>query len=357
MNTVAAYRRSTILLRGQHDLGDWVVTRRQHEAFTPVDWPRYKQNCELERNSAPIFNVPSLSDFGPDPEYVGFLEGLRRMCTVFPYTDAQWVVAILFSVGSISFIASSFFKLLPLVLPETTFEGELSIGFPATIVTGTATFLAGFNLALIASFNAKGSANRENKSSKAEFQLPMAKYSPALLGTKQWTWCPSWAELRSLYLPNPAFQAGLISVVAGVLLNISAIAGIPGILGDASLPDFPGKLQKIVLLPHIIGAACLAVGGLQLTLLAQSNWYKPAVLSMAWHAAFWNMVGAISLSLSGVFTLLAPGEPIKPAIAFSSATGLFLLASFLQWHMVMAFYPRENQTESQAASVERDSFF
>ncbi|KAM4066264.1 asparagine synthase domain-containing protein [Hirsutella rhossiliensis] len=267
MNTVTAYRRSTLMLEGggQSDLSNRAIDRRQ--TFEPIDWPAFKEKCELERNRTATSD--EFSEFYLEPEYVGgglilrreyiiYRQLLFQATTSYPsrnglwWRDASWVFVI---------------------------------------------FLLGGSLAIFAAFNSNRSSDSDGRLNKEENQPSTTKYFPPLLGKKEWIWWPPWAEFKSLYLPNPAFQAGLISVVGGVILNSSAIAGFPSILGDPSSPDFPSKLQNAVLLPLVIGGACLAAGSLRLIILAQTSWYKPAILSLAWHASFWNMVGAISLSL------------------------------------------------------------
>lgn len=233
MNTVAAYRQSTVLLAGgpRPVFDKAVVVKRR--TFTAVDWPAFKEKCEEERNWESTNDDLSIPDSYIEPEYAGFREGLKRICTVFPFADAQWVVAVFFFTGSLSFVVAAFFKIIPVVLPESVFEGQITLAMPIAIMTGATVFLVAGNLALITSFNSNGGSDPEGDLDKLEEQAP-AKYSPPLLEKKEWTWCPPWAELKSVYLPNPAFQAGLISTIGGFILSSSAIAGLPGLLDPLS---------------------------------------------------------------------------------------------------------------------------
>ncbi|KAM4057465.1 integral membrane protein [Hirsutella rhossiliensis] len=346
MNSATAYRRSTIAppVFRRPDLEDGTGARRR--TFNPVDWPAFKENCDLERASSAeaVPYDPDWDNDGPgsaEPDNIGFAEGLRRILSVYPCRDAQWVVAVLFIVGSTSFTASSFFALMPLVFPETAFPGEMEVAFPTTITIGAGMFFLGGNLATIASFNVnRGPVSDDDALDGEKGYAPPPRYNPALLGSKEWVWFPSGAEFRAVFLPNPAFRAGLVSMSGGLILTTAAVGGNPVLLGSPEDPAFPDRLRNFVLIPLTVGGALLAAGGLALTMLAQERWYKPAVMSVAWHASFWNMLGALSLSLASLYNIVVPEDMLSPAVVNFVGTWLFFLAAYLQWHMVMVFYPR-----------------
>ncbi|KAF4509315.1 hypothetical protein G6O67_005580 [Ophiocordyceps sinensis] len=306
MNSVAVYRQSVMPADYNHrENGNRANLRRanlrrddlRRRTFTPVDWPSFKRGCELQRASSPVVDDDELSvsdlEPEPEPEKPGFLEGLKRIFTVYPYRDAQWVVAVLFFVGSLSFTIRAFFILVPIA---TALEDGMEAGFPAITIIGAVILFLSNSLTMIAAFN----VNRGHPAAE-KGQPPPTQYCPALLGSEEWTWWPSFAEFTSVFLPNAAFRAGLVAILGGLILVTSAIAGLPGVLGDRSAPGFAVQYQSFVIVPQIAGGAIVAVGALRLTSLTQTRWYKACrllaclaclVLDRGWRPscnAFWSL--------------------------------------------------------------------
>ncbi|PHH87672.1 hypothetical protein CDD83_8552 [Cordyceps sp. RAO-2017] len=316
------------------DYRNSVINRRR--TFKPVDWPAYKENCDKNRfseSSSDTYEVP-LSELDLESEPYGLAEGLRRMFTVVAFRDASWIAAILFVIGSTAFVVSAFFQLLPLAIPESAFPGEVELAFPLTIAFGAANFFSGGTLSLIGAFNDGRGPLPENKLG----QPISTKYHPALLGSKEWVWFPTFAELRSVYLPNPAFRGGLVSMLGGLVLTSAAVMGFPGVL-DPEAPDFPAKVKNFIFTPLFIGGSFLSIGALMLTILAQERWYKLAPSSVTWQASFWNVAAAGLLVVSIGIVLLDDTQMLASAAINMVSSWLFLLAALLQWYLIMEWLP------------------
>ncbi|KAF4585840.1 integral membrane protein [Ophiocordyceps camponoti-floridani] len=337
MNATATYRMSTIITERPS------VPRRR--TFQPVDWPASKQIWQVERNSLSLSSTYLASDFVADddsdsepvPPY-GPREGIKRMLTVFPVRDAAWITAVAFTVGSLSFTVASLVIILPIFFPPLAFDGQREVVFPAALTVGSASFFIGGNLATLGAFNVdRGPISSDEEKSSSR---PTANaYNPALLGSNEWVWFPGWTEFRSRYLKNPAFCGGLVAMFGGYVLSTSTITGFPGVL-DPEAADFPDQFNRLVMTPLIIGASLLGLGALILTLVIQQKWYMPAVTDIAWHSTFWNVAGAGWLAFSGVLTILGPEQELFAAIASTASSVLFVVASSLQWYLLMQHYPR-----------------
>ncbi|KJZ75522.1 hypothetical protein HIM_04985 [Hirsutella minnesotensis 3608] len=343
MNSVAVYRQSTLPARIEGDRhAHQQRTVLRQKPFEPVDWPSFKQDCEHQRAPSAIIDIYELTLPGDEPELqqVALLEGLRRICTIYPYKDLQWVVAMLFFVSSLIFAIRSFFILVPTVLVKTALDDGIKVGFPVITAIGASVLLISNNLTVLAAFNINRGIKAETHDVEKKGQSLSEGYHPALLGSREWTWWPSFAELKSDFVPNAAFQAGILSMFGVWSLIFSAIAGIPGILPDPSAPSNLLRFQHIVVVPQIMGGTILALAAWWLMMLTQSHWFKPAFFSLAWTSSFLNMLGAVLVSVSGVITLTSPDSKMPSALSNVAGAWLLLLASYIQLHMVMAFYPR-----------------
>ena len=78
--------------------------------------------------------------------------GIWRMFTYFPYWDVSWLVAVIFTLGSVMWVINGFFAWLPIVRPDTEFDSELdSAGWTAFI--GATIFVIGSVLLMIEAVN------------------------------------------------------------------------------------------------------------------------------------------------------------------------------------------------------------
>ncbi|KJZ70261.1 hypothetical protein HIM_10342 [Hirsutella minnesotensis 3608] len=341
MNSVGVYRQSIINTRikaRQPVYKERAVIRPK--PFRPVDWPSFKQECEEQRAPSAIidnYELP-IHEVGSEPPLISFLGGLKRVCTVYPYRDLQWIVALLFFIGSSAFAVRSLLILVPTMYQETALDDRIKAGFPTVTVVGAAILLFGNQMTIFAAFNINRGVEDKDENIEEKGQSLTEGYHPALLGSKEWTWWPPFAELKSDFLLNPAFRAGIMSMLGIWTLTTSAIAGIPGVIHE-STREYLLQFRHFVVFPQIVGGGILALAALRLMTLTQSRWYKPAFFSLAWHSSCLNMLGAGFISASGIITLTVPGARILSALANMAGAWLLLVASFIHLLMVVELYP------------------
>ncbi|OTA88165.1 hypothetical protein M434DRAFT_50865, partial [Hypoxylon sp. CO27-5] len=255
---------------------------------------------------------------------------LARMFTIWPYRDANWIVAILFVVGSISFVVNAFFTLLTAFAPSTIFPGEAELAVPLTILFGAVLFLSGGTLGLVAGWNAdKGTF--EPVEYKTEDGVTKT-YKPALLGSNAWSWIPTAADFKAALRTFP-FVLTLVQFSGGLILSISIVGGWPGVFA----PDDIMSLQIFLFTPLSVGGMLFLFANLSLLIWLQDRWYKPKPSSASWQAAFWSSVGSANFAITG-FALFM-GDVSTSAIATFIGAWTFLVGSVFQWYDLMAFHP------------------
>lgn len=80
-------------------------------------------------------------------------KGILRMCTLFPYWDISYLVALSFTLGSIVWVLNAFFVYLPLVQPETEFRNEITVAGGVTAFVGATIFEIGSVLLMFEAVN------------------------------------------------------------------------------------------------------------------------------------------------------------------------------------------------------------
>lgn len=317
------------------------VIAQQSRTFVAVDHAEYRARCDLARDSGGSSGVYDIErDKGHEQtqhDSIGFREQLRVMATVYPYRDANWIIAILFVVGSISFTINGFFGLLPLVAPLTAFPTEATIAAPVTNAIGATLFVTAGFLTMPAIWNtANGTIEpvspSSSSSSKFEGDEEQTKtYQPALLSSSSWVWLPNWRILRDSLKTTP-FQSGLMQLFAGAVLTTSVVFGFPGVLA----PDDLLGLSTFVFTPLLIGGGIFTISNIMLLLFVQERWYKPRFRTAAWQASLWNVLASILFAVTGV--LFLGGDTLGGSVASFIGSWAFLIGSVIQWYDMMAFY-------------------
>ena len=81
------------------------------------------------------------------------VRGVKRMITRYPYWDVSYLVAIVFTLGSILWVINAFFVWLPFVKPSTEFHNEILVGGGVTAFTGATIFEIGSVLLMFEAIN------------------------------------------------------------------------------------------------------------------------------------------------------------------------------------------------------------
>ncbi|KAG9187525.1 hypothetical protein G6011_05396 [Alternaria panax] len=313
------------------------------ESYVHVDYIEHREKCQSERIAQSIvFDIENNAD--SKQAYIdntSFMEWdnnnsirvrLKTMFTVFPYRDPIYLVAIIFLVGSIDLVMNAFFDLLPRIMPSTIFETEETVAVPTTVLIGSIFF---FVAGIFDTFSALNADRGTLETSKRDPEK--VKYRPALLGTPEFKWIPSWTKVWDLTRNNLAFQAGLIVLFGGVIFMFAGIVDFPGVVSEED-PLF----GLIVFGPQVIHGALFLGANAMLAFSEQERWYKPKFLDPDWQSAFLNAIGGLGFMLAGFF-LFQRGESreegeLNAAIAAMAGSWAFLVGSLIRWYVVMEFW-------------------
>ncbi|KAK2039201.1 hypothetical protein LZ31DRAFT_579059 [Colletotrichum somersetense] len=309
-----------------------------HRTFNHVDYAAYKAACEAERSAKPerdadVFSVKSCTARRG-------LSRLGAMLTIYPYRDMGWLVTMAFMMSAISFSLNGIFSLVHLLDPQLDFPGR-ETATQVTFVLGSSLLTLSAWMGLLAAIN----VDRATLDPKKD--APDA-YKPALLGSDEWAWVPSWSEFTDVFWPSAAFRAGILQLLAGSFFTIAAVGTLPGVL-DLTHPN---ATILFVSSPQLIGGSFFVLAGLLMIFLSQNKWYIPLILDASWQNGFWNLVGASGFLAVGVVTLLHKNDAVTLAsLLLMSGLG-FLIASVIQWYIIMEYYPVDPYLEDPVAAAE-----
>lgn len=79
---------------------------------------------------------------------------LKRMFTSFPVGNISYLVALMFTIGSLIWVLNGVFVFTPLIESAATFPGEIIVGGGATAFIGGCVFLVGSLLLMLEAVNA-----------------------------------------------------------------------------------------------------------------------------------------------------------------------------------------------------------
>ncbi|CAG8962247.1 hypothetical protein HYFRA_00005301 [Hymenoscyphus fraxineus] len=301
--------------------------------FTPVDWESYKAKCHEDRLSVSSFEV---DEWQPVTQltYSGPFNRFYRMATVYPTGDMGWRVATTLTFTQTCFAINSLFNLTSLTQPQGVFEGEKELVIPITLAIPMLTLPLGIFLGLVAAFNVdRGDIEEwEKKKQKLGFSVT-ARYKPAFVGSSNFVWFPAMEQLKKVYLPNTAFQAGLFQLLAALTFLISSIAQLPNVFPAGQIP------AAVTGIPLFLGGSFFFGAAIVLQQRLQAKWYIPKFERLHWWAPWFGMMGGFWFMLVGISTLASPANRLPVLVFTTFARFSFLTAAFLGWFMLMEFYP------------------
>jgi hypothetical protein len=302
-------------------------------------------------------------------------QGILRMFTVYPVWDVSYLVAMMFTFGSVVWVINAFFVWLPLVKPETEFPEEILVGGGITAFIGATIFEIGSILLMLEAVNEERSgcfgwavekaieghhssgkgvnieprlqecrhhhANKRNFVGRSHQQAKAASegLDTASSSEKTWQWFPSIVGLRMHYLHELGFLASFFQFLGATIFWISGFTALPGILDHLSQT----LLDCIYWLPQIIGGSGFIVSGILFMLETQRKWYQPAFSVLGWHIGFWNLVGAIGFTLCGALgpAYANSGAQYQASLATFWGSWAFLIGSVVQWYESLDKFPVE----------------
>ncbi|KAF3049012.1 hypothetical protein E8E11_003634 [Didymella keratinophila] len=267
--------------------------------FVPVNHLEHREKCDLERNKIYIYDEPYSPSYLEWEEAGSFSARLRKMYTVFPYRDPIWLVAVVFAFGSLDLVINAFFDLIPQLDEKLQFNTNETVAIPTTVLIGSMFFfVAGI-------FDTFGALNADRGTLDTNKETHKVTYRPALVGSPEFKWVPSWVKLWDLTMTNLAFQAGLIVLFGGVIFMFAGIVDFPELV-----PEEAPSFATIVFGPQVIHGALFLIANAMLAISEQERWYKPKWWDADWQGAFLNtlaesQVAIITGATSGIGLWLA----------------------------------------------------
>lgn len=275
----------------------------------------------------------------PEPSTSGkaIIRGILRMATYYPFWDVSWLVAVIFTIGSVIWVINAFFVFLPLTNPNTEFNGESLYGGGITAFIGATVFELGSALLMLEAINEnrtgdfgwaleqvyEGHIDHEGGSTTrlvpsreacshhhpntknlvgkpADTSLSRAEKTTegsASSDGRSWRWCPSAHDLRTKYIHDLGFLACGWQMFGATVFWISGFTALPGIYNHLS----PAALNGAFWAVQVIGGFGFVVSGTLFMIETQKHWWLPAPNVLGWHIGLWNLIGGVGFFICPIF--------------------------------------------------------
>jgi hypothetical protein len=297
------------------------------------------------------------------------LKGIGRMFTTYPYWDISYLVAVLFTVGCLIFIACGLLAWLPLVRPSLAKSSSetkiLSDWSGWTAFVGATLFQVGAILLVLEAWNEERTGcfgwalrravdGRERLEVKPDVRRCRHHHQSRSKEKKnaekaggeekhQWQWYPSWHDLRTHYIHEIGFLASTILALGATVFYVSGILAIPQLYALLS----PGVIYGLYYFTYLFGGVLFILSSALYILETQSKWYLPAPQLLGWHVGVWNMIGSVGWTLAAAFGYCAQvkgGEgwcEYESELALTWASIGFTIGSALLWYEAVNKYTVE----------------
>ncbi|PMD44161.1 integral membrane protein [Hyaloscypha variabilis F] len=301
------------------------------------------------------------------------LKGIWRMFSTYPYWDVSYLVAVIFTLGSVVWCINAFFVWLPLQNPSTEFPGEIADAGGITAFIGATIFEIGSVLLMIEAVNEnradcfgwaleevleenglvrlkpdgcthhhKNKKNFVGKGPAVEGKPPldvnMVRDQPGSKSASAWTWFPTWHELTTHYFKEVGFLACSSQMIGATVFWISGFTALPPIYNRLTTVTAQNGAYW---LPQVIGGTGFIVSGTLFMLETQQKWYLPAYNVLGWHIGVWNLIGGIGFTLCGAlgFGAANSGCVYQGSLATFWGSWCFLIGSTIQWFEALDKHP------------------
>lgn len=206
------------------------------------------------------------------------------MMTHYPVWDISWIVAYIFTWGSIVWVLNAMFVFLPLIRPQTVFRDEILSGGGITAFIGATIFEVGSVFLILEALNEEKSGcfgwaveeaikegherrmavhkNTESckhshccrhnlfynhKGFSSEIKQDPSFDSLPATQTTSWVWYPSWHSLKTHYVREIGFLACLSQLIGASIFWIAGLTALPGINNEMS----QGLLDGVYWTPQV----------------------------------------------------------------------------------------------------------
>ncbi|KAJ9399064.1 hypothetical protein DTO282F9_3947 [Paecilomyces variotii] len=337
---------------------------------------------EKDPTTKPRYQAPRKTS-----EFRSVLQGIWRMFSVFPYWNVSFLVAFVFTLGSVIWVINAFFVWLPLEDPSSAFPNESLTAGGVTAFIGATTFEIGSVLLMLEAVNentagcfgwALEQVLREETAEAITVVKPASEdkcrhhhadrrvfvgsgrrrghsswTTVDAAGDRTFTWFPSWTELKTHYLHELGFLASLAQLIGATIFWIAGFTGLPGIINHMSQRVTNG----VYWVPQIVGGSLFITSGLLFTIETQKKWYIPAPNILGWHIGAWNFVGGIGFTLCGALGPASANSGVEYQSTLATFWGswAFLIGSVIQWYESLDRHPvEEKKDKNDGASVSSD---
>ncbi|KAK0269770.1 hypothetical protein LTR35_014662 [Friedmanniomyces endolithicus] len=378
-----------------HDDSDDAEQQGTPEVTRPSSGVAYKwtsRNNRKGRHTLVVKPSPAGANqgsSGPPPKdgVREVMSGVLKMFTYYPFWDVSWLVAYVFTIGSIVWVINAFFSLLPLTNPSTQFSGETLYGGGITAFIGATIFEFGSVLLMLEAFNENRSGcfgwaleqayenhlepqsgnrlapsddcthhhakkrNTVRKPTNTDSLAPNEKSSPASAdrspppGAASWVWWPSYHELITHHLHDLGFLACSAQMFGASVFWISGFTALPGIYNVIS--NTTRVLNGVYWVPQVVGGSGFIVSGTLFMIETQKRWYRPALRELGWHIGLWNLIGGLGFTLCPIFGFgTVEWRVLQASVSTFWGSWAFLIGSLIQLYESVAKHPVEKMKES-----------
>lgn len=299
--------------------------------------------------------------------------GILRMFTYYPVWDVSYLVAVIFTLGSVVWVFNAFFVYLPLQKPSTEFNNEILYGGGITAFVGATIFVIGSVFLMLEAVNENRTGcfgwaveeleqslekqsqyrlrpsdelcvhhhtNKRNLVGKSDVHATADGVHDGGPVSKSWVWWPSWDEMRTHYIHELGFLACLSQLCGATIFWIAGFTALPGIFNHLS----PGLTDGIYWTPQVVGGCGFIVSGTLFMVETQPKWYIPAPTVLGWHIGLWNLIGGVGFTLSPAFGYdTATWAQYQAALSTFWGSWAFLIGSVIQWYESLDKHPVQKE--------------
>lgn len=289
------------------------------------------------------------------------------MFTTCPYWDISYLVAVLFTVGCLIFIACGLLAWIPLEHPSLASQ-TLTDWSGWTAFVGATLFQIGALLLVLEAWNEERTGcfgwavrravdGREGlivkpdvRSCRHHHQKWNRKAQKEGEEKHAWQWYPSWHDLRTHYLHEIGFLASIILALGATVFYVSGILAMPPAYDRLST----GVLYGVYYFTYLFGGVLFIISSGFYMLETQPKWYIPAPNLLGWHVGVWNMIGSVGWTIAAAFGYCAQAKggdggwcEYESQLSLTWASIGFTIGSGLLWYEAVNKYTVERHDDDE----------